>query len=439
MFGQGVVGMIALLIIGQTAGEVGSIENDSIVRDPVITLEQALDNAEAHHEQVRINRHGMEQARLKRDRALAAFLPQVTFTTTLTHYDQEIIYGDRIMQEQDALSGDIQARLPLYSAPLFPAWSKAKSLVASDEHDFEWQTRTFLFEVSQAYYAALSAQNLLQTAERSLETVREHLAATEARLAAGEVLELDLTRARIEVLTAEADLVRAVNAFDGAFDYLSFLIMTDRPFQLANPIITELAMFEPEQLGEQALRARPDVIAREYEIRSGESALREAWLEYLPELYLTATYRGSENTGFSGEEFSWNVLFSLNWLLYDGGKRGADRHEWSAILDISRLHKQLLERSIRLDVKQALRDLVTARATLKTVLGKLELAGHNQELVLERYKAGLATALEIIDADDQLRQAEYAVVTETLNLDLKRLNLFQVLGLDPLGKEISRP
>lgn len=416
-----------------------SVRSEPTGDTTLITLNDALIRAKLQYEEMGINRENMEQARLKRDRAFAAFLPLLTFNTTLIHYDKEIVFGDRIIQRQDALSGEVKAMVPLYSPPLFPAWSKAKATAEASELTLEWQTTLFLFEVSGAYFATLSSQNVVKTAERALLTVQEHLAATEARLEAGEVLSIDVTRARIEVMTLERDLIKARNAFDSAFDYLAFLIRFDGPFRIENPNTTESLKLEENFLLDRALKVRPDLKAQEFTIKASEYACQEARLDYLPDLNLTATYRGTENTGFSGDNFSWNVLLSFDWLLYSGGLRQITRHERNSQLQVSRLHKSLLERSIRLDVQQVLRDVKTARTTLETARSKKDLAQKNQELVLERFKAGLATSLEIIDADEQLRQAEYLVVSEKLNLELTRLEMFRVLGLNPLGKEIVKP
>ncbi|MFC1852338.1 TolC family protein [candidate division CSSED10-310 bacterium] len=405
----------------------------------LIKLDEALIRAEAHHEQIQIDRERREQVLLLRKRAFASFLPVLTFNTTLTHYDTEIVFGDRTIQQQDALSGDVRATVPLYSAPLFPALSGARATAKAADLTFEWQKVSFLFEVSRTYFATLSAQNLVQTAERALLTAQEHHSATQTRLSAGEVLSLDVTRARMEVMTLERDLIKVRSACDGAFEYLSFLIQQDLPFRIESPVMAELEHSEGSQFVDRAHRDRPDLIAQEYTIEAGEYACREALVDYLPELNLTGTYRGTENTGFSGDNFSWNVLLSFDWMLYSGGKRGITRHERASQLQALRLQKRLLERRIKLEVQQAERDLKTARATLDTAEGKLALARENQELVLERFRAGLATSLEIIDADEQLRQAEYAVVAEQFHLELMRLEMFRVLGFKPLGKEIMQP
>jgi outer membrane protein TolC len=60
-------------------------------------------------------------------------------------------------------------------------------------------------------------------------------------------------------------------------------------------------------------------------------------------------------------------------------------------------------------------------------------------MVLSRYSAGLATSLELTEADDQLRQAEVLMVAQELNYSLSALELLRVIGLDPLGKEVPQP
>ena len=160
-------------------------------------------------------------------------------------------------------------------------------------------------------------------------------------------------------------------------------------------------------------------------------------MDFLPILSATGNYRVTQNTGWSGDPDSWDIVVSLDWIIYDGGLRRAERLDRESERRVSRLRSRLLKREIRKEVRQAQRDLNTADATLETARERERLAELNHEAVRARYGAGLATSLEVVQANDDLVQARISAIVEALNLALRRLDLLKSLGLDPLGKEIA--
>jgi len=401
---------------------------------PTVSLEQALDMARRHAEAFLAAGERLEQAEALRDRAWAALLPVLTASGTYTHADKEIGFGDRVLQRQDYLSGGARARQPLLAVPAFYGLRAARSQVEATAHDVAQARTDLLFEVARAYYAALSADNLVGAARRAVATADEHLAATRARLAAGEAVQVDVTRARMSQVEAGAGLVRALNAREAALDLLAFLIGTEPPLAVVRP---EARPAEPAReaaaLAGEALAARRDLEAARQRIAAAEAKEDQARLAWLPTLSLTGDLRASQNTGWSGDPASWQVGLTLDWLLFDGGLRAAERRERASRLREALLDRSRLERSVRREIRQALRDLASARVTLDAAGESAQLARDNRVLVLKRYRAGLGRSIDLVDADDEQRRAEVAAVGEELALARARLALLRALGLDPLG------
>jgi outer membrane protein TolC len=79
-------------------------------------------------------------------------------------------------------------------------------------------------------------------------------------------------------------------------------------------------------------------------------------------------------------------------------------------------------------VEQALIELDSARANATKAREQRELAAENLRLVDVAYRAGTATAVEQADATAELRNAEIAVTTETLNAQLAALEVSRAVG-----------
>lgn len=412
------------------------VASSRAVAAPPVTFEQALELARKHNESFQLADEELRRAAIARERAWAALLPSLRASGTFTHSDREISRdfggGESVVfLKQDAFAGGITASMALFKGAALPELLRAYRLAAAARQTHRWTRASLEFEVARAYFAALAAENLLSAAERTLQSAKEHLEAARARREAGEAIAIDVTRARIEVVEARGARVRAQNALESSLDYLAFLIGRSPPIAIRRPSLGSLG--DRRAPGAE----RPDLRAGELRIEAARRGVTASWLDYLPSLNVAWNYQATQNTGFSGDPDSWNLVFSLDWLLFDGGLRRATRHEQASRLRDEQLRLRQLRRQARQEVRQARRDLRTARVNLETSREQLRLARQNRELVISRYRAGLGTSLELVEADDALRKAEVAVVGGELELVLRELEQYRALGLDPRGKAIG--
>jgi outer membrane protein TolC len=402
-----------------------------------LSLSDAVELALTVNENALIARERLTRAKNARSRARAAFLPVLKAGGTFTHSDREIGVSGRVIQRQDAFAGGATLGVTLFSGPAVPTASQARLLAASEEARVAWERNLLAHDTAEVYFSVLASERLVDAAERTRDTALELLDAVKARREAGEALGIDQNRAEFEVISAEEALVRAKNARDSAMDYLAFLIDRPPPLVLENVEVRPSPDRSDAALVDTALKKRPDLRSAEREVAAADKGVKAAWMDFLPSLSAAGNYRVTQNTGWSGDADSWNIVLALDWILYDGGLRRAEKSDRESNRTVARLKKRLLERTIRNEVRQALRDLDSAEATLKTAREKERLARQNHEAVRERYRSGLATSLEVVQADDDLVQSETGAILESLNLSLRRLDLLKSLGLDPNGREVA--
>jgi outer membrane protein TolC len=406
---------------------------------PALSIAKVLKIARERNEDFLISKEQLKQTKLIRDKAWAAFGPVLGLSATLTHSDKEIVFNDRVILKQDALAGKGSATLNFFSGSAIAGVIEAYATAKAGEESARNAMNELSFEVARSFYAVLASRNLVDAAERSVQTAEEHLAAVTIRIEAGDALIIDETRARLELVSAQGDLINARNARDSAEDYLAFLLAMDPPLYLAQPGPIKVPDKSEEELTEFALAHRPDLAAMGYTVKAAKKAAAGSWLDLLPSFGVAGNFNATENTGFSGDPFSWNITLFAEWILWDGGFTRASIVENKSKLKEAKLEEDKLERSVKVQVRQARRDLDNAEANVATAGEQLELARQSRDMVLSRYSAGLATSLELTEADDQLRQAEVLMVAQELNYSLSALELLRVIGLDPLGKEVPQP
>ena len=403
-----------------------------------LTLKQALERARRRNENFLIAKEKLVQAKLVRDRAWAAFLPTVAANGNMTRADREIKFSDRVLQRLHTFSGDVSVSLTVFKGTAIPGIVRAYQEARAARENTKWTLNTLAFEVAQAYFAALSAENLLKASVRTLKSAQEHLTASRARRQVGQDTKMDEVRAQVRVVSAKGDLIKAKNVLDSSVDFLAYLVGTRPPLILTRPKLLSLPVGVAKAIGTDVLRSRPDFRAADILVKAARNAVREAWMDYLPKLTVTGTYKFTQNTGWSGEYDSWNIVISLEWVLFDGGLRRATILEKNSQLRETRHKRRLARRTIGREVRQAQRDMSTALASHKIARQKLKLARKNRDMVIRRYRAGLGTYLDLVDTEDELKKAEVEFVAEELNLALKKLELLRVLGYDPRGRKLRK-
>ena len=403
-----------------------------------ITYEMALELAKQRSEKFLIEKEKLKQALLIRQKAWSSFLPVLSLQGTYTHADKEISFNDRMIQKQDSLSGNASASLTFFKGSAIPSVLEAYKTASSAKESTKWTLNELAFEVAKAYYAVLTAENLVNAAERSVELAQEHLKVATAHVEAGESLEIDKLRAKMEVLSAQNELLNAKNARESAEEYLAFLIGQKPPLLLEQPPQIDIPPMEEEDRIARAMETRADISALKFQVEAAKKAVLGAWLGFLPSFNLTANFKATENTGWSGDPYSWNLMLTMEWNIWDAGFTVISGYEKKYIYKQMQLKERELFKQVEMEVKQAKRNVENAESVLLVAEEKVEVARETRRMVLSRYETGLATSLELSEADDDLMKAEIDLILKQLDKSLAILELMKAIGFDPMGKEVKK-
>ena len=96
----------------------------------------------------------------------------------------------------------------------------------------------------------------------------------------------------------------------------------------------------------------------------------------------------------------------MSWTLWDGGRRKAEQTEAAAATRAVQARITELERQITFEVQQRELELDSSRAAIGTAEDGVRSALETQRVLGERYRAGVATTTDVLDAEVALLQAE---------------------------------
>ncbi len=432
---------------------------------PVLTLDEALAEAQRKNLDLKAARARLEQAEQASSKAWAGYLPSLTATGAYTRNSNEAriqlpvgsnirdvgaptsepgtlpgtptnlqIVPDRILdvtiQPRDALNAQIELRQAVLVPSLWAAIKAAAQAERLAGFSTEAQRREILFIVAQAFYGAAASQAALTAQSRLLELNLAREKDTQARFEAGTVTRVAVLRAQLDRTRAEQDMVRSRNALAAAKLALATLLQRDPDFELAPPPEPALPPAR-EGMEEQAIEQRPDVAAARQSEALARTHRRGVWLSYLPTVGLSAAYRVSNAGGFTGQNTSWLVTLAASWTIWDGGLREANLREQSARVAEAEAQRQASEARTREEVARYQLELESALANRAKAQEAVELARESQRLTDISFRAGVATYLEVADTNTALTAAEVGFVAERLQASLAALRLLKSVGAFP--------
>jgi outer membrane protein TolC len=125
---------------------------------------------------------------------------------------------------------------------------------------------------------------------------------------------------------------------------------------------------------------------------------------------------------------SWDVGVNVTWPFWDGGRVKADVAEAAA--NQRAVEQRLAEFDTVLDfeVKQRQLDVSAARESIRAASDGVASAAEARRVVAERFKAGLVTNTEVLDAQQALLLAEFDRTRALANARLAEARLDRSLG-----------
>jgi outer membrane protein, multidrug efflux system len=417
----------------------------SLVRaqEEVLTLEQAIQLALRGNERALAADQNLAAADARLTKARAYFMPAINATGTYTRRPFEVqrTIGNQqiIVQNLNALSGVASFSMILFDSHSIPTLVQASSDRSAEQYATADAKRVLAFEVSNAYLMTLSVDQVLEASNRRFDFAKQNLEAAKARYSAGLVSSNDVTRAELESATAEMGVTQVRGQVETTYLQLGYLLNNPARRRLMVPEFL-LSAVEGKPLAAEALIAeaqarRPDVTSLRWRAKSQHALIVEPILKWLPSLSLTGRYTYTNEAGLTGQNTNWNAGLTMSWSIFDGFTRNGEYSERRALAYQADLNLQSAMRLVELEVRDSLVILANEQAALKQATVAFEVAKRNAAETTELYRQGLATALQVADANVSLFEAEVQLVSSRYGVGIAYLNLEAALGLDPFGKE----
>lgn len=394
-------------------------------QDAPLTIERAVALAVERNERAAIAETTVEAAEARVRRARTSFFPRIDVAGNLR--------GDYTDRTERTLSTSALLTQPIFDARAFPLYRAQRFERDATRLTATESKRTLGYDAAAVFLSALSADQVLRAAENRRAFAETNLTDVRARFEAGLVSSNDVTRAQLELATAERGVAEAAGDAQALRIELEMLVRADADTLVPPTALLQAAEQAPGGVGDAMLadarRSRGDVAAQRARVEATRAFAEEPNARFIPSVLLNAQTRNiNDGALFSNRDNEGFVGLSFAWPVFDAGVRGAERAERTALLRGEELELQLTEREVERQLRSAGVQLSTERASLRQAGAALQAARRNAEETNILYREGLASALELADATQRLFEAEVAEVTARYRMALAYLALREAAG-----------
>jgi outer membrane protein TolC len=291
-------------------------------------------------------------------------------------------------------------------------------------------------DVAAAYYRVVSQQAFVEVSRQSLLRARRLRDASEAKLDAGLVSQLDVLRSQQLVSQAEMQFFDAQAAVEDARDQLGFLM--GRTERSAFDVSAEIPRVTTDPIDVPsataiALANRVDLKSRRAAADDAENQIRFSKNQLLPQVDVNFALTRRQTAESFGDSFGWDgYTFATFFTVAMPVDRTAQQVEFqSALIDRERRRREAetLERQIADSVRQIVRErdrLIRGVAAAET---SVEIGKREVEVAQLRYETGLSNNLDVVTAEGALLQAEGRRIQALADSAVAALRLRAVLGV----------
>jgi multidrug efflux system outer membrane protein len=313
------------------------------------------------------------------------------------------------------------------------ATEAARANLLSAEENRKAVVTTLVSEVATAYFTLRELDYTMEISRRTLESREESLELTKSRESGGVATMLDLRQAEQLVLTADETIPGIAQQIEQTENRIALLLgESPREIERGHDLTEQnLPPEVPAGLPSALLERRPDIHAAEQALIAANAEIGVARAAYFPQISLSGSLGGASTqlTGlFSGPNRTWGLVPQITQPIFTAGRlkntvRLAEAERERALIQYEKtIQTAFTESSDALIAHERVRQSRMKQEQLVLALqDRLRLA-------YIRYRGGVDTQLNALDADRDLFQSELELAQIKLNEMLSVVQVYKALG-----------
>ena len=313
----------------------------------------------------------------------------------------------------------------------FPGKQSVRGKIASKESDellaeIDLLKLDLTFQVKQAFYGLLLAQEKLTYAQRNQELAQDFLNKAELKHEAGDVAQVEVLRAKVEAATAANEVRAVANDVRLGKATLNYLLFRKKyaPIEIVGNLKQDSIKLDFDLLLQRALITRPEMRKIALSLEREHLQKKSATMSYLPDLEL-----GINRHRVEGEGSWWDVTLSMPIPLFFWQPKKGEIAEAEANINAIQKEADHIKNTINLEVEEAYMNAITAENQIQ--LYETEILSQAEEvynMFLFSYQEGEIGSIELIAARRTLLESARSYADALFNYEAAVAALERSIG-----------
>lgn len=423
-----------------------------------LTVADAIKLGQENNRALKISSAREEAAAAKAGEAHSMLLPSIKlsasyqrlsdvdpFQVTVPFYPQPIVLAPTVVNNYTAR---VSLQQPIFAG--FRLLSNARAadyLATASQFDNKNDKADLSLTVTVAYWTLYQTLETKKFVDENVGRLVTNENDVNNLLKGGLATRNDLLKIRLQLNTSRLAQIDAANDIELAMMNLNNILglpletriqLASRPWPPADPVgkpFREGDTVETEQvLISKSLNRRFDIQAMQARLEAAKAGVKAASGNWYPQLFLAGGYTYARpNIRFqpTKDEFkgTWDVGVQMQFDIWNWGATSYQTEYSEAQLVQSELSFEQMKENVSLEVKRQLLGVQRAREKVNVALLGIEQAEENQRTMNDKFKQGLATSTELLDANVSLLQSKTAYTGALVEHEVASAKLSKAVGV----------
>lgn len=303
--------------------------------------------------------------------------------------------------------------------------------VRAAESSYQDAREIVVLVVADLYLKAVASEAQVGAARAQVETAQSAYDQAATMRHAGMVAGIDVLRAQVELQSRQQQLLFLTNEFQKSkLDVARAVgLPNGQEFDLADKMpYAPAPVVELQTALQHAYERRRDFQSAQARLQAAGAAKRAAEAERLPYLTANGDY-GDLGRSFANSHGTFSATAALNIPIFQGGKARADVLKADSMVQQRKAELEDLRGQIDSEVRKAFLDLQASSDQVQVTKQEVELATQALQQSRDRFSAGVADNLEVVQAQESLATANQVYINSVYAHNIAKASLARAVGV----------
>ncbi len=405
-----------------------------------LSIDEAIDLALKNSKNLKIAQSKVVSSEAKAKEANAQMYPTFKFASGYTRLSQvepfKINFQGRDFEISPTILDNYQIRFGV-QYPIFTGFRLENSVAMMEmstkaaEKDYESEKTKLIYDVRTAYWSIKTLEATLQSIQENIRQVNGHLTDIQNFYNVGIVTENDVLKVKVQLSNLELAKIDLENSLKISKINLCILLglPTTTNLKLTSEVNFEIKEYvDLNQLLNLAYQRRPELAAMEFRKEASRRSVQVAKSGWYPQIFFGANYyynRPNQRLMPMQDKFygTWDIGLTLsydiwNWMNTKHQTQQAQENYYQADIGY-----QQIKDAITLEVSQNYFTYIKSKEKLNVAKINVEQAEENYRVTNEKFKMGVVSSSELLDAEVALLNSKITYHNSLLELEISKAKL----------------